>query len=216
MSQKSKSEEVLESFLTLNNILFGKIEETVNEKGTRRPDYLTQIGELKVVFEVKELVKDENFGVAGDSSSQGIMLNSRVPGAHVRKLIHGSKGQIQWGANQGLPSILLVYNKLDPRFQRFGTDDLDFKTAMYGQLEGLINIETREASELFHGRQNEIQETKNTSFSAVGALTDTYGEPLRVRLFENPYAKVKVPYELLPACFEVTRIHICEGPLSFS
>jgi hypothetical protein len=51
---KTKSEEVFENFLTLNNILFQRIEE-VKEKASHRPDYLVQVGNSELIFEVKEL-----------------------------------------------------------------------------------------------------------------------------------------------------------------
>lgn len=211
---KTKSEEVFESFLTLNNIPFKKIEE-IKEKASYRPDYLLHIGDLKLVVEVKELDKDENFGVVEDPSGLELRSNHRILGEHVRNKIRASKKQIKYGANQGIPSILLIYNNIDRVFQEFGTDDLDFKTAMYGKLTILINKNTRERSELFQGKKNELQESKNTSFSAVGRLADRGGRPT-VTMFENVYSKVKIPYEILPPCFEVKRCEVSNAPLSFA
>jgi hypothetical protein len=211
---KTKSEEVFESFLTLNNIPFQKIEE-VKEKASYRPDYLLEFGDLRLVVEVKELAEDDNFGVVKDPLRPDIRSYSGTPGDHVRKRIRGSKKQIQYGANQGIPSILLIYNNIDPVFQRFGTEDFDFKTAMYGELTLLIDRNTRETSDFFQGRNNELQESKNTSFGAVGRLADRGGKQT-VTLFENVYSKVKVPYELLPACFEVIRVEMSKEPLSFA
>ncbi len=62
---KTKSEDVFESFLTGNNIPFEKIE----EEASPRPDYLVHAGGTKIVFEVKELAQDDNFGVVKDSST---------------------------------------------------------------------------------------------------------------------------------------------------
>jgi hypothetical protein len=100
-------------------------------------------------------------------------------------------------------------------FQLSGTDDLDFRTAMYGELTMLIDKSTRETSDMFQGRKNKLQESKNTSFGAVGRLTDRGGK-LTVTLFENVHSKVKVPYDLLPFCFEVKRIEISNEPLTFN
>ena len=52
-----------------------------------------------------------------------------------------------------------------------------------------------------------LQVSKNTSFSAVGHLCDRGGKTT-VTLYENVFAKVKVPYSQLPACFDVRRIDV--------
>ncbi len=54
---KTKSEELFEKFLAANHVPFEKIEESTSP----RPDYLVSIGNVKVVFELKELVEDKNF-----------------------------------------------------------------------------------------------------------------------------------------------------------
>jgi hypothetical protein len=126
--------------------------------------------------------------------------------------IGSSKKQIQYGADQGIPSVLLIYNDLDPVFQMLGTEDLDFITAMYGELTVLVGRKSGERSELFNGKNQLLQENRNTSFSAVGRLCDRTGE-ITVTLFDNVFAKVKVPYEKLPLCFDVERIEVSNEPL---
>jgi hypothetical protein len=59
----------------------------------------------------------------------------------------------------------------------------------------------------FHGRNKSLGEAKNTSFSAVGRLYLVRGK-LKVTLFENVYAKVKIPFDVLPSCFEVKKVDI--------
>jgi hypothetical protein len=220
---KTKSEEVLEEFLTLNNLPFQKVEE-VQEKAAHRPDYLVQIGNCELLCEVKELAEDEKFGTIPDPLHPHIKLSSRTVGKHVRRTIERSRKQIQYGAKQGIPSILLIYNSLDPAFQDFGTADPDFVSAMYGEYTFLIDRNTRETSELFNGRNSSLQESKNTSFSAVGRLADTCRKTddgdivreLTVTLFENVFAEVKLPYDQLPPCIEVRRVEVSRDPLSFS
>jgi hypothetical protein len=164
-----------------------------------------------VVFELKELAKDKSFEVA-DSADPNMKCHSRTIGNRVRDRIDSSRKQIRYGAEQGLPSVLLIYNNLDPVFQRFGTEDMDFTTAMYGELTMLLNKQTGAASELFNGRSQSLQKNKNTSFSAVGRLCDTGGETT-VTLFENVFAAVKLSYERLPSCFDVRRIQVLDEPL---
>ena len=163
----------------------------------KRPDYLVEMGELKIMFEVKQFGDDED-----DKDAQLTGGWSSTPGAQIRQRISRSKKQIQFGGNQGIASVLPIYNNLDPVFQLRGTDDFDFRTAMYGELTMLIDKRTRETSDFFHGRKSEMQESKNTSFSAVGHLCDRGGKTT-VTLWENAYAKVKIPSYQLPRCFTV-------------
>lgn len=143
MSEKTKSEDLLEKFLNANSIAFQKIEEAPSP----RPDYLVHAGSLDLIFELKELDEDENFGVVRDPSRPDIKSMSRTLGDHVRRRIDGSRKQIQYGTNQGIPSILLIYNSLDPVLQMFGTEDADFTTAMYGEYTKYLNMKTGEASD---------------------------------------------------------------------
>jgi hypothetical protein len=205
---KTKSEELFEGFLAANDLPFAKIEEDT----TARPDYRVSVGGSEIIFEVKELAEDENFGVVKDPAYPHIKSSSRTMGDHIRRTIDGSRKQIQFGAKQGLPSILLIYNKLDPVFQDFGTEPMDFTAAMYGAYTILINRETETASDWFNGKDRMLQESKNTSFSAIGHLCDRDGRTT-ITLYENVFAKVKVPYNQLPACFDVRRIDVSTDPL---
>lgn len=208
MPVRTKSEDIFEKFLIRNNVPFEKIEEGTSP----RPDYLVTVGNLKLIFEVKELAEDSNFGVVVDPSMPHIKSGSRTVGDHVRHRIEASKKQIQYGAKQEIPSILLIYNNLDPVFQMFGTEDMDFTTAMYGEYTVLINKNTMEKSDWFNGKNQLLQENKNTSFSAVGRLCDRIDQTgeakATVSLFENVFAKVKIPYDQLPTCFDVRRIEV--------
>jgi hypothetical protein len=205
---KTKSESLFEEFLTVNNLPFEKIK----EDATPRPDYRVSVGSVEIVFELKELAEDENFGVVKDPAYPHIKSSSRTLGDHVRRRIEHSKKQIQFGIRQGIPSVLLIYNNIDPVFQDFGTEPMDFTAAMYGTYTILLNRETRAASDWFNGKDQMLQESKNTSFSAVGHLCDRGGKTT-VTLYENVFAKVKIPYSQLPACFDVPRIEVSTSPL---
>jgi hypothetical protein len=207
---RTKSERLFEDFLSANNVLFEKIKEDISP----RPDYLVSIGAARLIFELKELTEDEKFGVVDDPAHPHIKSFSSTIGEHVRRRIAGSKKQIQYGAKRGIPSVLLIYNNLDRVFQMFGTDDMDFSVAMYGEYTILIDKKTWQASEMFNGKKQSLQQSKNTSFSAVGRLCDRGGQT-RVTLFENIFALVKVPYEQLPPCFDVRRVEVSAEPLSF-
>jgi hypothetical protein len=211
---KTKSEGLFEGFLTSHNLPFEKIKEETTP-GAFRPDYSVSVGGTKIIFEIKELTEDGNFGVVKDPTYPHIKSSSRTVGDHIRRRIESSKKQIQFGANQGVPSILLIYNDIDPVFQDFGTEPMDFTAAMYGAYTIVIDRESRAASDLFNGKDQMLQESKNTSFSAVGHLCDRGGKTT-VTLYENVFAKVKVPYTQLPVCFNMRRIDVSTDPLILS
>jgi|SRR6267154_3049953 len=208
---KTKSEELFEQFLAGNNLTFEKIE----MGKTPRPDYLVSVDSTQIIIEVKELAEDESFGVVEDPAYPHIRSHSRTLGDHVRRRIESSKKQIQYGANQGIPSVLLIYNNVDPVFQAFGTEDMDFTAAMYGEYTILIDRSTGQSSEMFNGKNQSLQERKNTSFSAVGRLCDRGGKTT-VTLFENVFSKVRVRFDLLPSCFDVRRVAVSTEPLLFA
>jgi hypothetical protein len=206
MSITTKSELVFERFLKNNDILFEKLAEAA----TPRPDYLIYIGNIKLIFEVKELAVDNKYGVIIDPAIPTMKSSSRTVGDYVRKRINDSTQQIKYGTNQLIPSILLIYNNLDPVFQMFGTEDHDFIAAMYGEYTLHIDKNTMITSDCFNGKNQLLQDNKNTSFSAIAHLSDRInkdGENINsIKLFENVFAKVKVPYEQLPDCFDLKRI----------
>ena len=204
---KTKSEALFEGFLADNNLPFEKI----TEDTTPKPDYRVPIGSGEIIFESKELAEDENFGVVKDPAYPHIKSHSRTLGEHVRRRIESSKKQIQFGAKQGIPSVLLIYNNVDPVFQAFGTEPMDFTAAMYGAYTILLNTETKTASDWFNGNDQMFQEAKNKSFSAVGHLCDRGGKTT-VTLYENIFAKVKIHYSQLPTCFELQRIEVSGDP----
>jgi hypothetical protein len=205
---KTKSEALFERFLLINNLPF----ERIAEAEAPRPDYLVSISDQQLIFEIKELSEDEHFGVV-DPAHPHIRSHSRTVGNHVRARIKGSRKQIQYGAEQGIPSILLIYNNLDYVFQDFGSSNLDFTTAMYGELTVLIQPRAEKSSKLFNGENQYLQDNKNTSFSAVGRLADRGGR-LSVTLFENAFAKIPLPYDQLPRCFDARRVNISREALS--
>jgi hypothetical protein len=200
---KTESEELFERFLASNNLPFEKIEEVGD---TRTPDYRVTIGGSETIFELKQLDRDRDFGVVRDPANPQIKSNSRTMGDHIQRRINHSSKQIQFGADQGIPSILLIYNNIDPGLN-FGTEPMDFIAAMYGEYTISKDCHTGMPSDWFNGNGQMLQESKNTSFSAVGHLCHRAGTTT-VTLYENIYAKVKIPYTELPPCFDVRRIEV--------
>ena len=106
---------------------------------------------------------------------------------------------------------MLVYNNIDHVHQRFGTEDHDFISAMYGELTIIIGKNTGKPIDSFLGRNQSLAKNKHTSFSALGRLSPSPASGvMTVTLFENIFAKIALPYEQLPLCFDVKRVEIAQ------
>jgi hypothetical protein len=126
---------------------------------------------------VEELTEDEKFGAVHDPAYPHIKGFSGTMGEHLRRRIAASKKQIQYGAKQGIPSVLLIYSNLDRVFQMFGTDDMDVTAAMYGQYTILIDKNSRQASEMFNGNnQSGRCEYRHRHALRRGRLDESNGE----------------------------------------
>ncbi|MDQ7838950.1 MAG: hypothetical protein RDU59_10735 [Thermodesulfobacteriota bacterium] len=193
MTIKTKAEIVFEEFCNSNSIGWEKIK----EGESRAPDYEIYLGGELVFVEIKQIDKDENFGIESCS---------RTVGSHIRRRIQSARKQVQAGSNEGAPSVLLVYNNLDP-WQMFGTEQHDFIDAMYGERTVVLDTDTNAITDSFQGGNRSLEENKNTSFSAVGLLykkEDCAG----VHIYENVFAKNPLEFSKVPNCIEVTRIEI--------
>jgi hypothetical protein len=197
---KTISEREFENFLSRNHLAF----EPIPQAGAPRPDYLVTCDAGTIVFEVKELSEDANF------HKQPFQVSTRTVGAHIRSKIAEARKQVQYGTRQGFPSVLLIYNDIDP-MHLFGTENHDFAAAMYGDHTLRIGLQTGKIIDSFHGRNRSFAEGKNTSFSALGRLAPDRSE-MKVTLFENPFAKLPLPYGRLPTCFGVVRAEITLPP----
>ena len=76
---------------------------------------------------------------------------------------------------------------------------------MYG--EHTIHLIDGKLADSFHGKRSELQTAKNTSFGAVGHLRRT-DRGAEVTLYENCYARNRVPFDILPSCFKVVRAEV--------
>lgn len=196
MTSKTESEALFESFCDAHRISF----KPVPTGKTRSPDYLVSLGGESVYFEVKQIYADESFDTTQRHSS-------RTVGSHIRQKIADSRKQVQLGANEEVPCVLLVYNNLDP-MQAFGTEPHDFVSAMYGEMT--VVFKDNVITDSFHGRNAFLRQGHNTSFSAVGHLSKMPAGPA-VRLYENVFARNRLNFSSVPACIEVVRIEVAEN-----
>lgn len=192
MTSRTESEALFESFCVSHRLDWAPHETAT----TPTPDYRLMFSGTTVCVEVKQIDSESGFEPGG--------VHSRTVGDHVRRKIAEAREQLQAASHAGLPTILLVYNSVDP-LQLFGTDIHDFVCAMYG--EWTVRLREGRIEDSFHGRNSSLRRNANTSFSAVGHLYRAAGGA-KVKLFENVYARHPLPYDQLPDCFEVIRIEI--------
>lgn len=184
------SETLFEHFLEAHVLPFDRVPVV---EGARRPDYLVRMPN-SVLFEVKELTEADLF-------AQGpYKFSRRTVGEHIRRKIQDSKAQIQYGKKLGMPSVLLIYNALDP-LHLFGTEDHDFRAAIHGEWTLCLSKQTGIRVGSGYGSNSSFQAQKNTSFSALAHMAPCAGA-MGVRLFANRYAKLPVPSDL-PTCLEL-------------
>ena len=191
VSPVTVAETLFEAFCDAHGITWEK----VPTGKTRTPDYLIDWNGQAVCFELKQIDEDKEFQM-----SQG----SRTVGDHVRQKIADSRKQIQVGAKMGIPSVLLIYNNLDP-FHMFGTEQHDFIAAMYG--EYTVVLKDSRIVDSYQGRNSSLRENHNSSFSAVGHLQHSPAGTT-VRLYENAFARNPLPAALLPRCFEYIHFEV--------
>lgn len=185
MNTNTESEDLFELFCDYHKILWEKIP----PNKTKTPDYLIKLNDQILYFEIKQLEKDDD-------------VSKRVVGKHIRNRIRKSQKQIQANAGKGFPSILLIYNDLDPVFQDFGTGQLDFITAMYG--EPTVELKNGRIEKSYYGLNAKFDPDCNTSFSALGHLhLRGFATVPIIQLYENHYAKNPLKFEMLPSCFEI-------------
>lgn len=193
MTIKTTSEMIFEEFCNSNNLPWKKI----TECDQPTPDYKVVLNAETVIVEVKQIDKDEEF-------AEG--CSSRIVGNHVRAKINEARKQIKVASNERLPAILLIYNNLDP-MQMFGTEQHDFIAAMYGELTVVLNLKEHSITDSYHGRNQSLRQGKNTSFSAVGLLSQT-NKGSGIQIYENVFAENKLNYASLPKCIETIQIKI--------
>lgn len=185
------AETIFEEFCALNGISWDKI--PVGEEPT--PDYRVVFNGQTVLVEVKQIDKDDNFSSVS---------SSRTVGSHIRKKIEQARKQAHSASNSTTPFILLVYNNLDD-MQLFGTEQHDFRDAMYGERTLEFDTRTNTITNSFQGRNRSLRDDKNTSFSAVGYLKKTQ-RGIAVLIYENIYAANQLDYSKIPNCIETMRI----------
>ncbi len=148
MMNKPISETIFEKFCSLNNLSWEKIPEC----GQHTPDYKVVLNTEIVIVEVKQIDKDDKFTDELGSRTVGDRVREKINDKHTRR-------QVKVASKKRLPAILLIYNNLDP-MQGFGTEELDFKAAMYGEPTVVYNLKENSLLTLTMGGTNRYDKTR--------------------------------------------------------
>jgi len=193
VTRKTESEELFEAFCERNCLDWARVE---SGPPAKTPDYRLTFESVTVFVELEQIESERGLETSG--------VSSRTIGAHVRRKIADARKQLQLVSRDGSPTILLIYNKVDP-MQAFGTETHDFVCAMYGELT--VRLKDGRKEDSFFGRNASLRRSMNTSFSAVGHLRRC-SDGSKVRVFENIYARHPLPFAKLPPCIEVVRVEV--------
>jgi hypothetical protein len=192
--RKTISEALFEQFCQLNDLAF-----TLVPVGhAKSVDYNVLFGPTTVAVEIEQIESSAGFGPGGRLT--------RKLGSHIRYKITEARAQVQEAARTGMPAILLVHNTVDPH-QLFGTEEMDFFVAMYGELTVQIRRSDGKLGTPYLGRNARLREDANTSFSGVGHLM-TSGDGPRITIYENAYAANPLPFASLPPCIDMVRVTV--------
>lgn len=189
ISMETISEALFEAFCSNNRIECKRIP----VDSTPTCDYEINIYGVPIHIEIKQIDDDQDL----KKHDFGWSYLGK-PGEIIRRRIEGARKQIHEAAQNGHPTILLIYNNLINLGPRTGTLDRDFTHGLYGEMTLRIKVETNEVSEPFHGKNRSLQEIKNTSFSAVGRIEQTQGGA-SIHLFGNMYARNKIDFSRIPS-----------------
>jgi hypothetical protein len=193
---KTRSELLFESFCDVNGLAWTRVE----EGAAPTPDYLVNVPNGRVYFEIKQIDEDADFRRPGG-------VSSRTVGDHVRGKMKDARRQVKAGAALAIPSVLLIHNNLDP-LQLFGTERHDFIAAMYGEMT--VVLQSGKIVDSYHGRNSTLGVNHNDSFSAVGHLRSLSTGPV-VEMYENIFARHRLDPSAVPDCFGLLRIEVTES-----
>ena len=157
-------------------------------------DFEVNFSGYKIAFEIKTITEIDGWSESG--------VSGRVVGKKVGSKLRDASKQMQFLRKNKVPAVVLIYNSVDP-MQLFGTEPHDFICSMYGNFQ--INVGSAGSRKTTFGRSSMFSRTKNTSFSAIGSLSDCMGFT-SVRLFENTHAAVPIEYSRLPSCIDVVKV----------
>jgi hypothetical protein len=183
------------------NIVHRRVD-TVSNLGEQRPDFTIEGCTTSIVVEVKQFDPTREEAKAIEQILRGeIVVTGGVPGGRLREAIAKANGQIKALSKGMLPGLLVVYNNV------FGSGYHTEPYAVLTAMRGLDVVPVRLPPDLNErptfmpvrsGPKKKLTASANTQVSAIGVLYETQELTLRLDVFHNRHALLRLDPTELP------------------
>ncbi len=188
---------LFEAFCTLRGIWCGAIPEAT----AKRPDYELRINGQMVIVEVKTLEPNPEERVVNARRARGeIVAGGGSPGERLRREIRSANKQLKAVvAGRPIPTMLVVFNNSGCGIH---TDAYSVMTAMQGLDVIDVSVPADPAlrptfGPTHTGGEKAMRYDANTSTGAVAILHDLASNDLRLHVFHNRFAAMRLEPQLL-------------------
>lgn len=201
--EETISERLFKKFCEACRIPCTKIPEKGGE-GVQTPDFEIVLRGVDIFCEIKQI------DLGPDDKKE--LREAEKKGAYARLLPNRLRAklkkispQLSEASDSGSPTIAVIYdNTLFKDYVRHA----DVLQAMFGDYTNVVTItedpsQAPEVSDAFFGGHRRLTPSHNTSLSAIGILDGGLEGPQSLRLYHNPYAKVR----LEPSLFDGLPVH---------
>jgi|SRR5882724_2490203 len=188
VTRPTKSERLFRRLCTLRGVDCQRIPTTLSKTA----DYLVSLPNLSLIAEVKQLEsndRDRRLRVLWGTRNSPPVIS---PWRRIQSLLDKGYPQIKSSSQSERPAVIVVYNNSGPWNW---IDTFTVSSAMFGQYGVVVGLnDSRELQEVRRGYLGDSR-TTTTSFralSAVCVLSDKRDLPLRLDVYHNPYATIRI------------------------
>ena len=181
------SETLFEEYCRANRIVCTR----VSVSSERSPDFRIQIGQTRVVCEVKQIDMNKNDREELAAVNAGTPTSFYVTN-RVRSKLKDVSAQLKDAVLAGTPTMVVLYNN-NPVYDH--TKYSEILQAMFGRKSANVMFsDSQEAGPVvsppFFGGNRGLGPRRNTSVSAVAVLEQDSTGQLRLRVYHNPHCRV--------------------------
>jgi hypothetical protein len=183
----TESESLFEDYCKQHGIKYERVVPGI----TKAPDYRIFVDGNKIVVEIKEITPNplERQAIKQFDQYGTVRIKSKL-GARIRGKITDAAGKFYEAVQNGVPSILVIYDGV--RLHKH-TSPVDILAGMYGELYFPV-VGTQDSAlqigEIQSGHRKKMTPDHNTSMSAVAVLTKLNRGVLDLAVYHNCYARV--------------------------
>ena len=194
MSTGAVAETLFEEYCRANSVRCSRV--AVGSE--RSPDFKIEIGQTEVVCEVKQIDVNPKDREVMPDINRGEAIGFYVAN-RLRAKLKDVSAQLQAAANAGVPTMVILHNN-SPVYDYTGHSDV--VQAMFGRKSSVVTFSDLRDTEPsvagpFFGGNRGLGPDRNTSVSAVAILERGSDGDLRLRMYHNPFATVRLDPTLL-------------------